>query len=134
MAYVENVSAFLEYSLGQKPGIHIYNYIDKPDFTMNSLIGHVNGFFSRSVDIKFRIPFSFGIFVGSCFDLISILTGKKFSISAIRVKKFCSNSVYDSAVESSGFNPPVPLLEAIKRTVFFEFIEDHKDEPIFYSE
>ena len=31
MAYVENVAAFLEYSLSFKPGLHIYNYIDKPD-------------------------------------------------------------------------------------------------------
>ncbi len=36
MAYVENVVAFLEYSLSFKPGLHIYNYIDKPDFDMNT--------------------------------------------------------------------------------------------------
>ena len=38
MAYVENVAAFLEYSLSFKPGLHIYNYIDKPDFDMNTLV------------------------------------------------------------------------------------------------
>ena len=38
MAYVENVVAFIEYSLSFKPGLHIYNYIDKPDFDMNTLI------------------------------------------------------------------------------------------------
>ena len=36
MAYVENVAAFIEYSLSFKKGVHIYNYIDKPDFDMNS--------------------------------------------------------------------------------------------------
>ena len=35
MAYVENVAAFIEYSMSFKPGVHIYNFIDKPDFTMN---------------------------------------------------------------------------------------------------
>ena len=36
MAYVENVIAFIEYSLSFKPGLHIYNYIDKSDFDMNT--------------------------------------------------------------------------------------------------
>jgi len=42
MAYVENVAAFLEYSLGFENGLHIYNYIDKPDFDMNTLVKNVN--------------------------------------------------------------------------------------------
>ena len=44
MAYVENVAAFLEYSLKFESGIHIYNYIDKPDYDMNKLIS-----FSRNI-------------------------------------------------------------------------------------
>jgi nucleoside-diphosphate-sugar epimerase len=134
MAYVENVAAFLEYSLDFKPGVHIYNYIDKPDFTMNTLVAHVNKLLGRSATIKLRLPFFFGLLIGSCFDLVSKITGKKFPISAIRVKKFCANSVYESAIESTGFTPPVPLMDAIKKTVFFEFIEDHKNEQVFYSE
>ena len=57
MAYVENLAAFLEYSLSFKPGIHIYNYIDKPDFTMNQLLGHVNKLLGRSSKIKIYLPF-----------------------------------------------------------------------------
>ena len=134
MAYVENVAAFLEYSLGFKPGVHIYNYIDKPDFTMNTLVAHVNRLLGRSAEIKFRLPSSFGLLIGSCFDLVSKITSKKFPISAIRVKKFCANSVYESAIDSTGFIPPVLLMEAIEKTVRFEFIEDHKNEQVFYSE
>ena len=134
MAYVENVAAFLEYSLDFKPGVHIYNYIDKPDFTMNALVAHVNKLLGRSAEIKFRLPFSIGLLIGSCFDLAAKITGKKFPISAIRVKKFCANSVYESAIESTGFIPPVPLMDAIEKTVRFEFIEDHKNEQVFYSE
>lgn len=134
MAYVENVAAFIEYSLDFKSGVHIYNYIDKPDFTMNALVSHVNSLLGRSAEIKFRLPFAFGLLIGSGFDLVAKITGKKFSISAIRVKKFCSNSVYESAVDSTGFIPPVPILEAIEKTVRFEFIEDHNDGQVFYSE
>lgn len=134
MAYVENVAAFLEYSLRFKPGIHIYNYIDKPDFTMNALAAHVNKLLGRSSGIKFRLPFSLGLLIGFGFDLVGKITSKKFPISAIRVKKFCANSVYESAIESTGFIPPVPLMDAIEKTVHFEFIEDHKNEQVFYSE
>ncbi len=134
MAYVENVAAFLEYSLDFKPGIHIYNYVDKPDFTMNALVAHVNKLLGRSSAIKFRLPFSLGLLIGSTFDLVAKITKKKFPISAIRVKKFCANSVYESAIESTGFVPPVPLMDAIEKTVRFEFIEDHKNEQVFYSE
>jgi nucleoside-diphosphate-sugar epimerase len=134
MAYVDNVAAFLEYSLSFKPGVHIYNYIDKPDFTMNALVGHVNKLFGRSAEIKFRLPFTLGLLIGSWFDFVAKISGKKFPISAIRVKKFCANSVYESAIESTGFIPPVPLMEAIENTVRFEFIENHKGEQVFYSE
>jgi nucleoside-diphosphate-sugar epimerase len=134
MSYVENVAAFLEYSLSFKPGVHIYNYIDKPDFTMNTLVAHVNKLLGRSAEIKLRLPFTLGLLIGSCFDFVAKITGKKFSISAIRVKKFCANSVYESAIESTGFVPPVPLIEAIEKTVRFEFIEDHRGEQVFYSE
>ena len=134
MAYVENVSAFLEYSLSFKPGVHIYNYIDKPDFTMNALVGHVNKLLGKPAEIKFRLPFVLGLFIGSCFDFVAKISGKKFPISAIRVKKFCANSVYESAIESTGFIPPIPLMDAIEKTVRFEFIEDHKGEQVFYSE
>jgi nucleoside-diphosphate-sugar epimerase len=134
MAYVENVAAFLEYSLNFKPGVHIYNYIDKPDFSMNRLVAHVNKLLGKSSEIGFRLPFFLGILIGSSFDLVAKVTGKKFPISAIRVKKFCANSVYESAIDSTGFIPPVSLMEAIEKTIQFEFIEDHKAEHVFVSE
>jgi nucleoside-diphosphate-sugar epimerase len=134
MAYVENVAAFLYYSLNFKSGIHIYNYVDKPDFTMNQLISLVNKLLGRSSAIKYRIPFSLGFMIGKSFDFVAKLTGKKFSISAIRVKKFCANSVYESAIDTTDFIPPVPLVDAIVKTVRYEFIDNHEGESIFYSE
>jgi nucleoside-diphosphate-sugar epimerase len=134
MAYVENVAAFIEYSMSFKPGVHTYNYIDKPDFSMNTLVGNVNSMLGRSSKIGFRLPFSVGYSIGKCFDMVSALTGKRFAISAIRVKKFCANSVFNTAVESTGFVPPVPLEEALENTVRHEFIESHEGEGVFYSE
>ena len=134
MAYVENVAAFIEYSLNFKPGLHIYNYIDKPDFTMNSLVGRVNKLLGRSEKIKLRLPYIVGLTIGKFFDLIAFVTRKKLAISSIRVKKFCANSVYESAIAETGFVAPVPLFVAIERTVRYEFLEDHKEEPVYFSE
>ncbi len=134
MAYVENVAAFLEYSMTFKPGIHIYNYIDKPDFSMNQLVAHVKKLLGRSSKINFRLPYYFGLSIGWVFDLSAKLLGRKFPISSIRVKKFCADSMYESAISETGFMPPVNLMDAIEKTVRYEFIEDHNSEPIFYSE
>jgi nucleoside-diphosphate-sugar epimerase len=134
MAYVENIASFLNYSLSFKPGIHVYNYIDKPDFTMNELVGHVNALLDRSSEIKFRLSYRVGMLVGKLFDAISWITNKKFPISSIRVKKFCANSIYESSISSTGFSPPTPLIEALDRTVRYEFIESHQFETVFYSE
>ena len=134
LAYVENVAAFLEFSMSFKPGIHIYNYIDKPDFTMNELVARVNRILGRSEKINFRLPYFIGLAVGKCFDFIAFVARKKLAISSIRVKKFCANSVYESAIAETGFVPPVNLIDAIERTVKYEFLEDHKKEPVYYSE
>lgn len=134
MAYVENVAAFIEYSMSFKPGVHIYNYIDKPDFTMNSLVANVNRILGRSEKISFRLPFSVGYLIGKGFDLVAAMTGKRFAISSIRVKKFCANSVYDTAIDKTGFVRPVPLEQAIEQTVRHEFIENHDGEPLYFTE
>lgn len=134
MAYVENVASFIEYSMSFKPGVHIYNFIDKPDFTMNNLVANVNRILGRPEKIGFRLPFAVGYAIGKGFDLVAALTGKRFAISSIRVKKFCANSVYNTAIEQTGFVPPVPLEQALAQTVRYEFVESHEHEGVFYTE
>jgi nucleoside-diphosphate-sugar epimerase len=134
MAYVENIAAFIEYSLSFKPGVHIYNYIDKPDFTMNRLVVIVKRILGQSEKIGFRLPYAVGYSIGKVFDLVAAVTGKRFAISSIRVKKFCANSVYNTAIEKTGFVAPVPLEQALEQTIRHEFIEDHSKEAVFYSE
>ena len=134
MAYVENVAAFIEYAMNFKPGVHIYNFIDKPDFTMNNLVANVHHILNRSPKINIRLPYIVGFLIGKCFDLISAVSGRKFAISSIRVKKFCANSVYNTAIDQTGFVSPVPLEQALLQTVKYEFIESHEHEGVFYSE
>lgn len=134
MAYVENVAAFLQYAMAFKPGVHIYNYIDKPDFTMNVLVGTVNRMLGKSEKIGLRLPFALGYAIGKCFDALAVITGKKFAVSSIRIKKFCADSVFETAIDKTGFVAPVPLSEALERTVRHEFLESHEHEGVFFSE
>lgn len=134
IAYVENVAAFIEYAIDFKPGIHIYNFVDKPDFTMNNLVSKVYRMLGRSDKIGFKLPFTIGLLIGKGFDLISTITGRRFAISSIRVKKFCANSVYNSRVAQTGFIPPVSLEQALAQTVRHEFLESHEDKGVFFSE
>ncbi len=134
MAYVENIAAFLKLALAFGPGVHVYNYIDKPDFTMNELVGSVNRILGKPEKIGVRLPYAVGYAIGKAFDLVAALSGRRFAVSSIRVKKFCSNSMFGTSVEKSGFAAPVSLAEALARTVRHEFLESHENESLFYSE
>lgn len=134
MAYVGNVVEFIKYSLSFKPGVHVFNYIDKPDFTMNQLVTWVNKQLGKPENVRVRLPYYLGLFIGKGFDLVSNILGRKFAISAIRVKKFCANSVYESALENTGFEPPISFPEAIERTIRYEFIDDHSSKQVFFTE
>lgn len=134
MAYVENVSSFLIHCLQFPPGVHVYNYVDKPDFTMNELVSEVHRLLGRTSRHSIRLPYLLGLGIGHIFDAVAVASRRQFPISAIRVKKFCSNSVYGTSIAHSGFIPPVCLVDAFERTVRYEFLEKHGDSHAFYSE
>ncbi|MFC3415219.1 NAD-dependent epimerase/dehydratase family protein [Algoriphagus hitonicola] len=133
MAYVENIAALLQYSINFEAGVHLYNYIDKPDLDMNTLVNLVYKILDKSSKLNIKIPYSMGLLLGKSLDFVSVLSGKKFPISAIRVKKFCSNTAFSSNIEKSGFIPPVDLKTGIVNTVKYEFVDQHQGE-LFYTE
>lgn len=122
MAYVGNVVAFLDYlTNNQLEGYHVYNYVDKPDFTTNHLVSLICKSLKRTIPTK-RIPYLLGMLGGYGFDFLALLTGKKMNISSVRVKKFCAVTVYDAAkVAGSGFVPPFTLDEGLNRMISREF-------------
>lgn len=134
LAYVENVVAFLEYSLSFKPGIHIYNYVDKPDLDMNSLISTARNTLFGKNNVGLRMPSSLGVAIGHIADAAAKLTGRCLPVSCIRVKKFMGTTQFASSVESTGFVAPVKLEDAIDRTLRYEFIEDNSDDPVYITE
>jgi nucleoside-diphosphate-sugar epimerase len=135
MAYVGNIVAFIEYLIeNAQPDYEIYNYIDKPDLSMNELIDVVGQSLSKKIPAV-RIPYWAGMLGGYCFDILAWILCKKLSISSIRVKKFCAVTQFDSTkAHSTGFIPPYTLSQGIDRTVKFEFVHEKEDDTIYISE
>ena len=134
MAYVENVAAFLEYSLNFSSGVHIYNYIDKPDLDMNTLVSNVRYILYKKNNVGIRLPALLGYLIGIAADGLSKLTGKNLPVSTIRVKKFMTTTQFSSSISNTSFTAPVSLEDGLDRTVRYEFIEDNSDKRTFETE
>ena len=134
MAYVENLASFLQHGLNFGPGVHVFNYVDKPDFRMRDLVRKLKVLFGEGDKMVLSVPYVLGYALARGIDLISYVFNKRFAISSIRVKKFCSDSVYNSSVDKSGFKPLVSLESAIESTVRYEFLESHDHNDVYYTE
>ena len=122
MAYVGNMVAFIKHKLEQGfSGEEVYNYIDKPDFDMNTLVAEIYRNKGQPVPML-RIPYLVGIFGGYCFDLLALLLAKKLPISSIRVRKFCSSTEINSdKLDASDFERPFDFKEGLQKTLSHEF-------------
>lgn len=135
MAYVGNIVSFVKHMIEQcTTGYNVFNYIDKPDFTMNELVHHVSKVLNKHIPAT-HFPYWLGILGGYGFDVLAKLSGKKFPISSVRVKKFCATTQFDSKkAMDSGFKPPYTLGEGLARTLEFEFVHPRTDDITFKSE
>jgi len=134
MAYVENIAAFLEYCLSLDPGLHVYNYIDKPDFDMNTLVSEARKILFNKEGVGLRLPGLFGMAIGYFADVVAKVTGKTLPVSSIRVKKFLGTTQFASSVSETGFVPALSLEEGLARTLRYEFLEDNSDKRTFDTE
>ncbi len=135
MAYVGNIVAFVKYMIDKcTTGYNVFNYIDKPDFTTNDLVNHVEKVLGKHIPST-HFPYWLGMFGGYCFDLLAFITRKKLTISSVRVKKFCATTEFNATkVQKTGFKPPYTLGEGLARTLEFEFIHPRTDDITFKTE
>ena len=134
MAYVGNIVALIKNRLDKSElGYHVFNYADKPDFTMTELVSVIESKINISIS-KLRIPYWMGILCGYGFDFLGFITSRKLSISSVRVKKFCSTTQFDASKVNRDFIAPYSLEQGLNATLEHEFINKKKDEVLFYSE
>jgi nucleoside-diphosphate-sugar epimerase len=124
MSYVGNLVAFLLYLIQHDdPAVNydVFNYVDKPDLSTRTLVSHAAHVLHRRIP-AIPIPRSLGLAVGYCFDALSKLTGRKMTISSVRMKKFCAVTQFDATKAfATGFHPPYTLKEGLARTLNHEF-------------
>ena len=149
MGYVENAAAFIQHCIvnqdelpafdegfdGKAAGrLSLFNYCDEPAYDMNSLVLDVYRMLGRPKTRLAHFPYPLAYFGGLCFDLLAAVTRRKLAISSVRVKKFCQDTYFASSrVAQTGFVAPVPLEEALRRTIDFEFIKKEEGH-VFWSE
>ncbi|MFK2039879.1 NAD-dependent epimerase/dehydratase family protein [Bacteroides fragilis] len=135
MAYVGNIVTFIKFLIENKTaGYEVYNYIDKPDFTMNELVDHVSKVLNKHIP-SIHYPLWLGMLGGYCFDVLAFITRRKLTISSVRVKKFCATTQFDATkVQNTDFRAPYTLAEGLARTLEFEFIHDASNGVTFISE
>ena len=135
MTYVGNIVAFIKFLIENKmAGYQVYNYIDKPDFTMNELVSQVSKVLNKHIPAR-HFPYWLGMSGGYCFDLLAWISRKKLTVSSVRVKKFCATTQFDaSKVAASGFKAPYKLGEGLAKTLEFEFIHNASNGITFISE
>tara|TARA_B100001093_G_scaffold520294_1_gene614382 strand:- start:3980 stop:4957 length:978 start_codon:yes stop_codon:yes gene_type:complete len=134
MAYVGNIVALIKNRLDiSEPGYHIFNYADKPDFSMIKLTQIIE----EKMKIKLssvKIPYLLGMIVGYGFDFISLLSKRKFTISSVRIKKFCATTQFNASKVHSVFKSPYTLEEGLNKTLEHEFINKQEDDVLFYTD
>tara|TARA_B110000003_G_scaffold276536_1_gene323675 strand:- start:1509 stop:2498 length:990 start_codon:yes stop_codon:yes gene_type:complete len=127
MAYVGNIVALIKNRIYKsKLGYHVFNYADKPDITMTELVKIVERKMNISI-FNLKIPYWLGMLVGYLFDFLSLFKKNKFSISSIRVKKFCATTQFDASKVHSVFKAPFTLKQGLNITLEHEFIDDKDD-------
>jgi len=117
MAYVGNIAKFLSSAKEFGPGKHLFNFATKPDMTVRELVSFVRTELGMTSPLP-KLPYAFGLAGGLVFDVIAQLTGKKYSISSIRIRKFCANTtVSTKALDQLGFKSPYTLQDGLKRMI-----------------
>ena len=127
IAYVGNVAAFLHHALGLKAGTHLYNYADKPDLNMREFVASIRGALGYD-GMGPQMPYALGLLGGSVFDVAAKITGKKFPISSIRIKKFCADTIVNAdKLTETGFTAPYSLHDGLEEMIECEFQDKKQD-------
>jgi nucleoside-diphosphate-sugar epimerase len=110
-----------------KPGVELFNYVDKEDLCAREIAAII----ARSLgkrSLKVAMPLWLGTSVGRCFDLYSAISGKNLRISASRVRKLATSSRFSATkIREAGFTPRYTIEEGLGRMVEW-YLEEGRDE------
>jgi nucleoside-diphosphate-sugar epimerase len=118
MCYVGNLVLFLAQVVDRNGREDVVNYADKPDLSVGDIVGIIRDELGDSEEPLRRIPYWLGLLGGYSYDVMARLTKRRYTISGVRVKKFCANTqVTTSVFEGMGFQAPWTLEEGLRRMI-----------------
>lgn len=122
MTYVGNIVEYLADVLVSPAGVHLNNYADKPDLSTRELVDVLRTATNVKGSGRIQLPLAVGLAAGHTLDLVARVTRRTFPISAIRIRKFVSDTTVNTdRLNSTGYRPRFELSEGIRRTIEAEF-------------
>ncbi len=121
MGYVGNITLFLSSKVNAEPGVGVYNFAGKPDLSTEKIVDIITD--ELKISHKFpHVPEWAVLTVGYMFDMLSKITGTKYPISSVRIKKFTAETIVSTdKLLKSGFIEKFDLEEGLRRTIRYEF-------------
>lgn len=121
MGYVGNIAAFLALQVNAKGGAYTYNFADKADLSSKEIVTIVKNSMNITRAIP-TVPYFIGLIGGGVFDILAKVTGKKFPVSSVRIKKFCAETTVNTdRLLESGFKAPYTLEQGIQHMIQHDF-------------
>lgn len=117
-SYIENlIDATFFLSDRMSDEVQTFIYVDEPVLSTGELVERIHRLLGVSPP-SWSIPLSVARPVASVSDLIAEITGIDFPITAARIEKFCTPTLFDGrAIREFGFEQPVSNEEALRKTV-----------------
>jgi nucleoside-diphosphate-sugar epimerase len=117
-SYIENlVACTLFLSAKLQEGVQTFIYVDEPKLSTADIVRQVCCFLQKSPP-RWNIPLGVATPLAYLADAAAAVIRRDLPITAARIKKFCRSTNYDaSAVRNLGFEQPVSIEEALRRSV-----------------
>jgi len=133
MCAVENLVA-ATFELWSAPAARedeVYNYADKPDLRSNEVVETIYRTLGRRAP-RLHVPEGFAVALAKPFDLLGRVLGRDLPITSARIRKLASAETMFTAdrVRETGFEPTVPLSEALEAMVRWYRAEGRDLDPV----
>ena len=127
MVSLENLIDMTNWSIDKlKPGIKIYNTLDKPHITVQELMDIIashQGFSKPMI----KVPLALAVGVGIFFDMIANIIGKDIPINSDRMRKFAtSTEYYSEKIRREGYVQQHTIEKQITETIKWYNANHHR--------
>jgi nucleoside-diphosphate-sugar epimerase len=118
LSYIDNLLAATLFGWDRlRPGLQTYIYVDEPLLSTAEIVETVCRTLGRSIP-RWRLPLRVAVAFAAVMDGLAGATGIDLPVTAARIRKFCTPTIFDSgAIRRLGFHQPIDNESALVATV-----------------